>query len=158
MSYETVKLTRVWHEDFVDEVDDSIAGDDVLLKHHLDAVDCETVSITADLDVAPLQGLVWGTGHYCLGTLNRVQQMVVEESCGWEETSIAVMRAHLLFLLHSFGKIVENLLVCFWWGGNITWGKIMGRSLSHNLETVRLSPYISLIWFIYWDNLSLHFQ
>lgn len=63
-------------------MDDSIGGDDVLLKYHLDAVDCETVSITANLDVAALQGFVRGSGHYGLGTLHRVQQMVVKESCG----------------------------------------------------------------------------
>lgn len=30
--------TWVWHEHFVNEVDDSIGGDNVLFQHHLDAI------------------------------------------------------------------------------------------------------------------------
>lgn len=38
-------------------MDDAVGGDDVLLQHHPDAVDCQAVAVTADLYGAALGGL-----------------------------------------------------------------------------------------------------
>lgn len=44
-------------------MDDAITGDDVLLEHHLDSVNGEALTITADLDVVTLKRLVGGASH-----------------------------------------------------------------------------------------------
>ena len=54
----------------INEVDDTIGSDDVLLQHHLDAVDSETVSIASNLNVVPLHGLIGGASHDGLGALD----------------------------------------------------------------------------------------
>lgn len=51
-------FTRVRDENLVDEVDDAIGGDNVLFQHHLNAIDCQAVTITADLYGAALCGLI----------------------------------------------------------------------------------------------------
>lgn len=47
-------FTRVRDENLVDEVDDAIGGDNVFLQHHLNAVDSQAVTITANLYGAAL--------------------------------------------------------------------------------------------------------
>lgn len=51
-------FTRVRDENLVDEVDDAIGGDNVLFQHHLNAIDCQAVTITADLYGGALCGLI----------------------------------------------------------------------------------------------------
>lgn len=72
-------LTCVGDEDLSDEVDDAVGGDDVLLQHHLDAVDCQAVAVTADLYGAALSGLKHRSRHDGFGTLGAVQQVVVDQ-------------------------------------------------------------------------------
>lgn len=72
-------LTRVRDEDPSDEVDDAVGGDDVLLQHYFDAVDCQAVAVTADLDGAALGGLKQRSRHDGFGTLGAVQQVVVDQ-------------------------------------------------------------------------------
>lgn len=57
VNFECLLFTRVRDEDLADQVDDAIGGDDVLLQHHLNAVDCQAVAIAADLYVAALGSL-----------------------------------------------------------------------------------------------------
>lgn len=68
-------------------MDDTIGGDNVLLQHHLDTVDCEAVPITANLNVVTLQGLVGGTGHDGLRALDRVQEVEIQQ--GWRRSKVA---------------------------------------------------------------------
>lgn len=72
-------LTCVRDEDPSDEVDDAVGGDDVLLQHHLDAVDCQAVAVTADLYGAALGGLKHRSCHDGFGTLGAVQQVVFDQ-------------------------------------------------------------------------------
>lgn len=65
-------LTCVRDEDPSDEVDDAVGGDDVLLQHHLDAVDCQAVAITANLYGAALSSLKHRPRHDGFGTLGAV--------------------------------------------------------------------------------------
>lgn len=56
-------FTRIRDENLVDEVDDAIGCDDVLLQHHLNAVDGQAVAITADLYGAALCCLIHRACH-----------------------------------------------------------------------------------------------
>lgn len=60
-------------------MDDAVGGDDVLLQHHLDAVDREAVAVAADLYGAALGGLEHRSCHDGFGTLGAVQQVVVDQ-------------------------------------------------------------------------------
>lgn len=60
-------------------MDDAIGGDDVLLQHHLDAVNCQAVAIAADLYGAALSGLKHRSCHDGFRTLGAVQQVVVDQ-------------------------------------------------------------------------------
>lgn len=71
--------TCVGDEDPSDEVDDAIGGDDVLLQHHLDAVDCQTVAVTADLYGTALGCLKHRTRHDGFRTLGAVQEVVLDK-------------------------------------------------------------------------------
>lgn len=75
-------LTCVRNKDPSDEVDDAIGGDDVLLQHHLDAIDSEAVAVTSDLYRAALGGLKHRSRHDGFGTLGAVQQVVVDQGLG----------------------------------------------------------------------------
>lgn len=72
-------FTWVRDEDLADQVYDAIGGDDVLLQHHLNAVDCQAVAIAADLYVAALGGLKHWSRHDGFGTLGAVQQVEVDQ-------------------------------------------------------------------------------
>lgn len=72
-------FTRIRDENLVDEVDDAVGCDDVLLQHHLNAVDGQAVAITADLYGAALCCLVHRACHDGLGTLDAVQQVVLHQ-------------------------------------------------------------------------------
>lgn len=74
-----VGFTWVRDKHLVDEVDDAVGGNDVLLQHHFDAVDCQTVAIATDLYGAALCCLVHWPCHDCFWTLDTVQQVVVHQ-------------------------------------------------------------------------------
>lgn len=61
-------------------MDDTVCGDDILLEHHLDAVDCQTLAIAADHNAVALQGLVGASSHDGLRALDRVQEVEVYKS------------------------------------------------------------------------------
>lgn len=60
-------------------MDDAVGGDDVLLQHHLDAVDRQAVAVTADLYGAALGGLEHRPRHDGFGALGAVQQVEVDQ-------------------------------------------------------------------------------
>lgn len=72
-------FTWVRDEDPVDQVDDAVGGDDVLLQHHLDAIDCQAVAVAADLYGAALGGLKHWSRHDGFGALGAVQQVEVDQ-------------------------------------------------------------------------------
>lgn len=63
-------------------MDDAVGGDDVLLVHHLDAVDGQTVPVAADLDVVALHGYVRAAGEDRLRALDGFQEVEFQEI--WE--------------------------------------------------------------------------
>lgn len=63
--FKVCSFTRIGDENPVDEVDDTIGGDNVLLQYHLNAIDCQAVSITADLYGAALGRLKHRPCHDC---------------------------------------------------------------------------------------------
>lgn len=72
-------FTRIRNENLVDEVDDAVGRDDVLLQHHLDAVDGQAVAVAADLDGAALFSLILRADHDGLRALDTVQQVVFHQ-------------------------------------------------------------------------------
>lgn len=72
-------FTRIRNENLVDEVDDAVGRDNVLLQHHLDAIDSQAVAVTADLDGAALLGLILQADHDGLRALDTVQQVVFHQ-------------------------------------------------------------------------------
>ena len=104
--------TWVWHEHFVDEVDDTVGGDDVLLEHHLDAVDSQTFTVTADLDAVALQSLVGAAGHDGLRALHGVQQVEVQKSWKNEaefEMNVRIRWTVVLCLAHCWSVGLHGL-------------------------------------------------
>lgn len=69
-------------------MDDAVGGDDVFLQHHFNAVDGQTVSITADLQLAALQGLEHAARRDGLRTLRGAQEVIVQQRYTQTNTSI----------------------------------------------------------------------
>lgn len=72
-------FTRIRDENLVNEVDDAIGRDNVLLQHHLDAVDGQALAIAADLNGAALLCLIHRADHDGLRALDAVQQVVFHQ-------------------------------------------------------------------------------
>lgn len=98
-------LTCVRDEDPSDEVDDAVGGDDVLLQHNFDAVDCQTVAIAADLYGAALGGLKHRSCHDGFRALGAVQQVVVDQGFGETDTWRLSERENLKCLLFILNRL-----------------------------------------------------
>lgn len=65
-------------------MNDSICSDNVLFKHHFDAIDCQAFTITANFNVVSLQSLIRSSRQDGLRALDRVQEVVSQKS--WNKT------------------------------------------------------------------------
>ncbi len=61
-------------------MNDPIAGDNVLLQHHLNTIDSKALTITSDLNITALKSPMDGARHNGLRALHWVQEVVLQKS------------------------------------------------------------------------------